>query len=103
MIRSPYDSRFKLARKTLSNFVLTPSVQKHLRPLDPGIHQEPVHCSTRITGKSCFGDCVLTENDSDGKLPLTLMTDHPYATEDQNICADDLVKSYAGKKPSGAG
>ena len=102
LIRSPYDSRFKLARKSNSKFALSIPSDKHPRPLDPGTYQKPKHCSTRITGKSCFGDCVLTENDSDGKLPLTLMTDHPYATEDQNICADDLVKSYAGKKPSGA-
>ncbi len=101
LVRSPYDSRFKLVRKSQSGLLL-PAKSTHPQPLPPGIHQEPSKCSTRIKGKSCFGDCVITENDSDGKVPLTLMTDHPYGTEDQNICADDLVKSYAEKKPTRA-
>lgn len=99
LLRSPYDSRFKLARKSQSNLFL-PSKTIHPQPLPPGTHQEPSSCSTRITGKSCFGDCVLAKNESDGKIPLTLMTDQPYGTEDKSICADDLVKSWSDKKPS---
>jgi hypothetical protein len=30
------------------------------------------------------------------------MTEQPYGTEDQSICADDLVKSFREKNPSPA-
>jgi hypothetical protein len=101
ILRSPYDSRFKLAQKAQTGLML-PSSSSHPQPLAPGTHQEPVKCSIRITGKSCFGDCVLLEIETEGKIPLTLMTDHPYATEEKSICADDLVKSFSGKNPSEA-
>lgn len=101
IVRSPYDSKYKLARKSQTGLML-PSSSSHPQPLAPGTHQEPVDCSTKITGKACFGDCVLPESETEGKIPLTLMTDHPYATEEKSICAVDLVKSFSEKKISQA-
>lgn len=52
-------------------------------------------CAKPITGKICFGDCMLSQKTQDG-LPetlLTLCTSEPGAQAKVQVCADTWIKS----------
>lgn len=99
VIYSPYDSRFKLSKKSTLGGLFSSDFPKTSGSVKPA---RPAPCTTRITGHSCFGDCVLLQNDPGGNIPLTLMTGEPYGTDEKTLCADDLIRSIREKKPSPA-
>jgi hypothetical protein len=99
VIYSPYDARFKLSKKSRPGVIFSSGIARTSQMIKP---VRPAPCSVRITGHSCFGDCVLLQNGPSGNIPLTLMTGEPYGTDQKIICADDLVHSIREKKPSPA-
>jgi hypothetical protein len=102
VVHSPFDKKFTLKRSSPLGIPLRPSLgnPKFPKPLFPGTFKEPPLCSHRISGRSCFGDCILLDHSDHKDIPLTLMTPEASAFDDKSICADDLIKKFSSQRPS---